>query len=152
MKRLLAVFLIAAASAANAAEVSGDEAQTAVAGWVHLKAAVGEDFTAQPSSVREYQGKDGKGKYYVVELEGGGFVVTSGDTELNPVIAYSKDGTWIDDVKRNPLLAMLPIDVAEATAAATSAALPAGSAKRLAAGGRSSSTAASPNAGLWSAF
>ena len=118
-----------------AAEVSGDDAKTAVAGWVNLKAAVGEDFAAKPSSVKEYQGKDGKGKYYVVELEGGGFVVTSGDTEINPVLAYSKEGTWVDDVKRNPLLAMLPIDVAVATEAATSAALPTGSGKRLAAGG-----------------
>lgn len=57
-----------------AAEVSGDDAKTAVAGWVNLKAAVGEDFAAKPSSVREYQGKDGKGKYYVVELEGDGAV------------------------------------------------------------------------------
>ena len=135
-----------------AAEVSGDDAKTAVAGWVNLKAAVGEDFAAKPSSVREYQGKDGKGKYYVVELEGGGFVVTSGDTEINPVLAYSKEGTWVDDVKRNPLLAMLPIDVAVATEAATSAALPTGSGKRLAAGGSSSSTTASANAGLWSTF
>ena len=131
-----------------AAEVSGDDAKTAVAGWVNLKAAVGEDFTATPSSVREYQGKDGKGKYYVVELEGGGFVVTSGDTEINPVLAYSKEGTWVDDVKRNPLLAMLPIDVAAATEAATSAALPTGSGKRLAAGG----AAQSANASLWSTF
>lgn len=135
-----------------AAEVSGDDAKTAVAGWVNLKAAVGEDFAAKPSSVREYQGKDGKGKYYVVELEGGGFVVTSGDTEINPVLAYSKEGTWVDDVKRNPLLAMLPIDVAVATEAATSAALPTGSGKRLAAGGSSSSTTASANASLWSTF
>ena len=135
-----------------AAEVSGDDAKTAVAGWVNLKAAVGEDFAAKPSSVKEYQGKDGKGKYYVVELEGGGFVVTSGDTEINPVLAYSKEGTWVDDVKRNPLLAMLPIDVAVATEAATSAALPTGSGKRLAAGGSSSSTPASANASLWSTF
>ena len=135
-----------------AAEVSGDDAKTAVAGWVNLKAAVGEDFAAKPSSVKEYQGKDGKGKYYVVELEGGGFVVTSGDTEINPVLAYSKEGTWVDDVKRNPLLAMLPIDVAVATEAATSAALPTGSGKRLAAGGSSSSTTASANASLWSTF
>ena len=152
MKRLLVAFLVAAASVANAAEVSGDEAKTAVAGWVSLKAAVGEDFAATPSSVKEYQGKDGKGKYYVVELEGGGFVVTSGDTEVNPVLAYSKEGTWVDDVKRNPLLAMLPIDVAVATEAATSAALPTGSGKRLAAGGSSSSTTASANASLWSTF
>ena len=151
MKRLLAAFLVAAASAANAAEVSGDDAKTAVSGWIHLKAAVGEDFAAQPASVREYAAKDGNGKYYVVELEGGGFVVTSGDTEINPVLAYSKDGTWIDDVKRNPLLAMLPIDVAEAMRRVGDNA-PYQSGRRLAAGGSSSSTTASANAGLWSAF
>ena len=96
-------------------EVSGDDAMIAVAGWVRVKAALGEDFTAQPASVREYTGQDGKGKFYVVSLEGGGFVVTSGDTELEPVIAYSKTGMWVDDVTQNPLLAMLPIDVAAAS-------------------------------------
>ena len=99
-----------------AEEVSGDDAMIAVAGWVRVKAALGEDFTAQPASVREYSGKDGNGKFYVVSLEGGGFVVTSGYTELEPVIAYSKTGTWVDDVTQNPLLAMLPIDVAAASA------------------------------------
>ena len=99
-----------------AEEVSGDDAMIAVAGWVRVKAALGEDFTAQPASVREYTGQDGKGKFYVVSLAGGGFVVTSGDTELEPVIAYSKTGTWVDDVTQNPLLAMLPIDVAAAAA------------------------------------
>ncbi len=137
-----------------AAEVSGDDAKTAVAGWVNLKAAVGEDFAAKPSSVKEYQGKDGKGKYYVVELEGGGFVVTSGDTEINPVLAYSKEGTWVDDVKKNPLLAMLPLDVAAATEAAMMAELSSANSavnsggKRLAAGG----AAQSANASLWSTF
>ena len=114
LKRIvLAVAVTAGASLPLCAEeVTGDDAMSAVAGWVNVKAALGEDFTAQPSSVREYPAKDGNGKFYVVELEGGGFVVTSGDTGLEPVIAYSKDGTWIDDVKQNPLLAMLPIDVA----------------------------------------
>ena len=102
-----------------AEEVTGDDAMSAVAGWVNVKAALGEDFTAQPASVREYSAKDGNGKFYVVELEGGGFVVTSGDTELEPVIAYSKHGTWVDDMKMNPLLAMLPIDVAAMTAELT---------------------------------
>ena len=103
-------------------EVSSDDARTAVAGWVNVKAALGEDFTAQPTSVREYPARDGNGKFYVVELEGGGFVVTSGDTELEPVLAYSKEGEWIDDVTQNPLLTMLPIDVAAATAARSASA------------------------------
>ena len=125
------------ALSAFADEVSGDDAMTAVAGWVNVKAALGEDFTAQPTNVREYQAKDGNGKFYVVELEGGGFVVTSGDTGLEPVIAYSKEGTWVDDVKRNPLLAMLPIDVSLAVLAeqssASSSSVTSGVGRRLAA-------------------
>ncbi|MBP5510889.1 MAG: C10 family peptidase [Kiritimatiellae bacterium] len=107
-----------------AEEVTGDDALAAVAGWVNVKAALGEDFTAQPASVREYPAKDGVGKFYVVSLEGGGFVVTSGDTELEPVIAYSKDGTWVDDAAKNPLLVMLPIDVEAAMMAELSSATP----------------------------
>jgi len=146
---LFAAALFAAPSV-WAVEVAADEASAAVAGWVNLKAALGEDFTAQPANVREYKAKDGKGKYYVVELEGGGFVVTSGDTDLEPVLAYSKGGTWVDDVKRNPLLAMLPIDVAGMTAELGSADSTAQtSGRRLAAGASSSSATASANASKW---
>ena len=115
-KVFVAALFAGSVFAASAAEVTADDALAAVAGWVNVKAALGEDFTAQPASVKEYAAKDGNGKFYAVSLEGGGFVVTSGDTELEPVLAYSKDGTWVDDVTQNPLLAMLPIDVAAATA------------------------------------
>ena len=146
---LFAAALFAAPSV-WAVEVAADEASAAVAGWVNIKAALGEDFTAQPANVREYAAKDGKGKYYVVELEGGGFVVTSGDTDLEPVLAYSKAGTWVDDVKRNPLLAMLPIDVAGMTAELGSADSTAQtSGRRLAAGASSSSATASAKASKW---
>ena len=74
-----------------AEEVTGEEAMNAVAGWVNVKEALGTAFTAQPTTnVLAYTAKDGKGKYYVVNLDGGGFVVTSGDTALEPVLAYSK--------------------------------------------------------------
>ena len=128
----LAMVAAGAAFPLLADEVSGDDAMIAVAGWVRVKAALGEDFTAQPASVREYTGQDGKGKFYVVSLEGGGFVVTSGDTELEPVIAYSKTGTWVDDVTQNPLLAMLPIDVAAASSNSSSSSTSSGG-RRLAA-------------------
>ena len=66
MKKLFkaSVLMMAAAGAAlplSAEEVSGDDAMSAVAGWVNVKAALGEDFTAQPANVREYLAKDGKG-------------------------------------------------------------------------------------------
>ena len=149
-KQIFSVIAALCAVSAFADEVSGDDAMAAVAGWVNVKAALGEDFTAQPASVREYPAKDDNGKFYVVELEGGGFVVTSGDTELEPVIAYSKDGTWVDDVKMNPLLAMLPIDVSVAMMAelssASSSSVNSGGGRRLAA------AAPSAKAAKWAEF
>ena len=100
-----------------AEEVTGEEAMNAVAGWVNVKEALGAAFTAQPTTnVLAYTAKDGKGKYYVVNLAGGGFVVTSGDTALEPILAYSKEGVWNTNAAENPLMAMLEIDVAAATA------------------------------------
>ena len=145
---VLAMVAAGAAFPLLAEEVSGDDAMSAVAGWVRVKAALGEDFTAQPASVREYPGQDGNGKFYVVSLEGGGFVVTSGDTDLEPVIAYSKTGTWVDDVTQNPLLAMLPIDVAAAMTAELSS-----TASAAASGGRRLAAAApSAKAAKWAEF
>ena len=146
-KQIFTVIAALCAVSVFADEVSSDDAMAAVAGWVNVKAALGEDFTAQPTSVREYPAKDGNGKFYVVELEGGGFVVTSGDTELEPVIAYSKEGEWVDDVKRNPLLAMLPIDVAAMMVELSSANPVAGTGGR-----RLAAAAPSAKASKWAEF
>ena len=105
-----------------AEEVTGEEAMNAVAGWVNVKEALGTAFTAQPTTnVLAYTAKDGKGKYYVVNLEGGGFVVTSGDTAMEPILAYSKEGVWNTNAAENPLMAMLNIDVAAMMAELSSA-------------------------------
>lgn len=42
------------------------------------KEALGDDFDANPESVAAYDGEDGKGRFYVVALEVGGYVVASG--------------------------------------------------------------------------
>ncbi len=99
-------------SLAMGEEVSSDVAKDAARGWINLREALGEEITAEPESVLTYDAKDGKGKYYVVNLKGGGFVVTSGDTEIEPILAYSKDGTWNTNATQNPLMVMLNIDVA----------------------------------------
>ena len=99
-------------SLAMGEEVSSDVAEDAARGWINLREALGEEITAEPESVLTYDAKDGKGKYYVVNLKGGGFVVTSGDTEIEPILAYSKEGTWNTSAAENPLMVMLNIDVA----------------------------------------
>ncbi len=62
-----------------AAEVSSDDALCAVKGWVSLKESLDKSIDGNPASVETYTGRSGKGKFYVVTLEGGGYVVASGD-------------------------------------------------------------------------
>ena len=109
-------------SLAMGEEVSSDVAKDAARGWINLREALGEEITAEPESVLTYDAKDGKGKYYVVNLQGSGFVVTSGDTEIEPILAYSKEGTWNTNAAQNPIMVMLNIDVAAMTAELSSAA------------------------------
>lgn len=129
---------------AQAAEVSSDDALCAVRGWVNLKEALGGDFDANPESVTAYDGEDGKGRFYVVTLEGGGYVVASGDDEVTPILAYSREGTF-EASEKNPLWCLLAGRAAnEAERLAASASTSGG--RRLAA----SSSATSGNAAKWS--
>ncbi len=100
-------------NAAFAVEVSEIEAAEAVKGWTALGEALGLDFSgAETNNVLTYTGVGGTGTYHVVSLNGGGFVVTSGDTAMEPILAYSKEGVWNTNAAENPLMAMLEIDVA----------------------------------------
>jgi len=112
----------AVVNSAFAAGVSGGEAAEAVKGWVGLGEALGLDFSgAETNNVLTYTGVGGTGTYHVVSLNGGGFVVTSGDTAMEPILAYSKDGVWNTNAAENPLMAMLNIDVAAMMAELSSA-------------------------------
>ena len=123
-------------------EVSSDDALCAVKGWVNLKEALGGDFDGTPASVTAYDGEDGKGKFYVVTLEGGGYVVASGDDEVTLILAYSKSGTF-EASEKNPLWCLLAgrtaIEADRLAASATGG-------RRLAA----SASTTSGNAAKWS--
>ena len=106
--------LIATASAAIAVEVTPEQARTAARNWVRrspqqMTATFASDGvrTAQTSTA-----DDGTVLYHVVEMDGGGYVVTSGDTELPPVIAFSGSGALDLSDRRNPLVALLERDLA----------------------------------------
>ena len=49
--------------------------------------------------------------FYVARLTGGGFVVTSAETEIDPVIAFSPSSDLVAD-SRNPLWSLLVRDMA----------------------------------------
>ena len=109
--------VIGAAGTALAAEVAADEAREAAQGWAALREALTgkERFAgAEIADVKSYEGKDGRGRFYVVSFEGGGFAVTSGDTEIAPILAYSEDGEFVAS-DENPLWVMLTTDVAGRT-------------------------------------
>ena len=59
------------ALSAFGAGVTGDDAKGAVAGWVRLREALGDEIAAEPESVATYQGRDGRGEFHVVSLKGG---------------------------------------------------------------------------------
>ena len=99
---------------AHSAEVSPADAQEAVSGWAALREALGEQFKSPTVGVATYDGEDGLGKFHVVSFEGGGFAVTSGDTEITPILAYSPHGEFAAS-EENPLWGLLVHDVAGRT-------------------------------------
>lgn len=148
MKFWLALTACLLHSALSASEVSPDDAREAVAGWAALQEALagGTRFGASAiAGVKTCPGADGKGVFYVVAFEGGGYAIASGDTETEPILGYSAEGEWIDDEVRNPLLAMLKLDVA-AMCEAQNGAAKSGARKMLSA---ASAASGSPAAKRW---
>ena len=99
---------------AYSAEVTSAEAQEAVQGWATLGDALEGRFDAAIGGVETFAGLGGTGTFHVVSFEGGGFAVTSGDTELTPILAYSESGAFVAG-DENPLWVMLTQDVAGRT-------------------------------------
>ncbi len=71
------------------------------------------------SSVRLCSATNGA-SFYVAKLSGGGFVVTSTDTEIDPIIAISPESDLVED-PRNPLWSLLVSDMAARRQTAASA-------------------------------
>jgi hypothetical protein len=97
-KSMLVIAAFLSCAAAYALEVSSDEAREAVAGWASLGDVLtgGTRFNASEiTSVSTYDGADGIGRFYVVSFAGGGYAVTSGDTEISPILAYSESGEFV---------------------------------------------------------
>ena len=138
MLKIATIALVAAAGSALAEPVDADEARAAVENWLKSGRAMGCTGMGDVSDVQAYDGREGVGKFYVISLRNGageaaGYVVTSADRKLNPVLAYSDDGMF-GATDENPLWTMLTIDVSAVTkglAAEEAAQSSASSGKRL---------------------
>ncbi|MBQ3289576.1 MAG: C10 family peptidase [Kiritimatiellae bacterium] len=107
-----------AAFALWAAEVSPEQAQAAVGKWISLgpKRMDSEFQSKDAETPKTVRSKTGRAVYHAVNLKGGGFVVTSGDTRLPPIIAFSTEGRFSGD-ESGPFHALLQKDLAGAVSA-----------------------------------
>ena len=101
---------MALAGAASAATVTANQAKTAVSRWLGASSALGCSMQGEVSEVRTCSPTNGA-SFHVVKLSEGGFVVTSSDTQREPIVAFSSGGDLVED-DRNPLWVLLRNDLA----------------------------------------
>ena len=89
----------------RAETVSLDEAEQAVANWLSSGEVIGLRQGAFVSDSRTCQAPDGD-EFHVMTVEGGGLVVTSSDTDLEPIVVVSDADDLVED-DRNPLWTLL---------------------------------------------
>ena len=108
MRKLLTVLgSVCFALLAHAVEVTADEARLAARNWiVRNPSPLSSRFAACDGAVETLSDQAGRVLCHVVNLEGGGFVITSGDTKLSPIVAFSDTGTFVSEAG-NPLLSIL---------------------------------------------
>ena len=138
-KKLVAVALIALClflySTSLAEPVSVEQARKAADTFLKLKhvpqrkelrllSIKGEQkapvIESTPASLKEIRGDDGAVLAYITELEPRGFIATSADTDITPIVAYSfKNSFPGDEDKNNPLYRLLKEDMKLRTKALT---------------------------------
>ena len=108
--RILAISVSATlASTGRAAEVTGDMALAAAGSWAAENRSLSGGI-GTPVSVKERRDDDGKLLWYEVATSGGGCVVASADTEIEPVVAVLDDYDG-EIPPGHPLEAMLLADM-----------------------------------------
>ena len=117
-KTAFALLAMLAASTLWAVEVTSEQAKTAVANWISASSTRLESQfkSRQAESSKTHKTASGRAVYHAVNLKGGGFVVTSGDTRISPIIAFSSTGRFSGD-ERGPFHALLRNNMGSAMAA-----------------------------------
>ena len=107
MKKMIAfVVAMALAFVTEADPVAPEQAALAAKGWMAQSGRVGCTITHSG----EYAVDEG-GSFHVFDVNGGGFIITSADTEIEPVIVCSDTGTLVEG-DGNPLWDIVRADLA----------------------------------------
>ena len=109
-KLALAAFAFVFFTNLSAAPVSTDLAGLAALTWLQTGNRLGMGARSDVGSVKAFSTASGAA-FNVVHLQNGGFVVTSSDTDIEPIIAFSGTSDFIED-PRSPLWVMLDRDLA----------------------------------------
>jgi uncharacterized repeat protein (TIGR02543 family) len=121
MTRWLSVFVFfSEMSAVSAAEITARQAETAVAHWLQqTPAPIGTPVGQTVLNSTTHTDDAGSPLFHVVQTLEGGFVVTSADDSVMPIIAFAGNDEAVRD-GNNPLWDVLALDLAQRkTAAAT---------------------------------
>ena len=103
------IALFAAVGPVFAAEVTVDQAKIAVGNWVKRGRALDRELGRTVVSARTCMATNGA-PFHVVKLDRG-FVITTGDTKLAPVIVHSSGEDLVED-EANPLWVLVRKDIA----------------------------------------
>ena len=109
--RALALVALLAFGGAYAAEVDGVQAGDAARRWLgRCPLPMGTRLVSREGTVRTFRRPDGTPRCHVVDLDGGGYVVTAADTRQAPIVCFSTRGRF-DMSDDNPLKAILAADM-----------------------------------------
>ncbi|MBN2234740.1 MAG: C10 family peptidase [Opitutales bacterium] len=118
---------------APAAPVSPDRAGKVAAAWARSSQQhLGKQMNRTIQEVKTFNDANGEDMFHVILLDMGGFVVVPADDEVEPIIAFSSDGTLEEDPE-NPLWSLVSQDLPsriEATRSLSKRALQTGPSER----------------------
>ena len=107
----LLAFLISSLISLIAAPVTEKNVVLAVNGWLNLDASpLGSPLDREVVDVNRYVDDNKETLFFVASLESGGYVITSADDMINPIIAFSESGSF-DTSASSPLWALLNQDM-----------------------------------------
>ena len=105
----------------HAAPVTADRAGDAAEGWLRLSQSRPFNATLRPLAEAEPEpitDDTGRTVGFVFHLASGGYLVTSADSEVEPIIVFSPNGSYLAEPD-NPIHSILSYDLAHRTTAAT---------------------------------
>jgi hypothetical protein len=108
---LLLTCLLWLAAGVFGAQVDDQTAASTVKGWLQLdQTPFGEPLGGQIKNVETFKDASGVPMYHVVYLKPSGFVIVSADNQVEPIIAFARQGRF-DPSLNNPLGALVSKDV-----------------------------------------